>query len=164
MLLEVSMLSRLSFYNLRFEDSIFIEAPVERGYDFFEDMADNYTRWHADHLAFEWLGAPGLAVGNTFSFRETIAGKLQHKTVRITQVQPGRSFAFQPTNPIFRFFLPNLSFAFEPGPGGFTFRAVIDLHGIGPLGTRLNRREFDAVDRHMAEEGINLKRLLEDRK
>lgn len=155
------MLTRLSFYDLRFEDQISIRAPAERGYAFFENMADNYTRWHPAHLSFQWIGARGLAVGNTFSFHEKIAGKLQTKTVQITEVQPHRYFAFQPTNPLFRFFLPKLSFGFEPAGTGFTFRAVIDLHGIGPLGTRLNRREFDAVERHMAEEGENLKRLLE---
>jgi hypothetical protein len=31
----------------------------------------------------------------------------------------------------------------------------------GPVGAWLNRREFDAVRRHMREEGQNVKRLLE---
>lgn len=83
--------------------------------------------------------------------------------MRIIDVQPDRYFAFQPTNPVFRFFMPRLSFSFEPTTIGFTFRAIIDLHGIGPLETRLNKREFDAVEEHMREEGQNLKRLLEDR-
>jgi hypothetical protein len=156
------MLSRVSFYDLRFEDSIAIAAPVESGYAFFENMAANYTRWHPDHESFRWMGAGGLAVGNEFSFREKIAGRTQQKVVRITEVQPDRYFAFQPTNPIFRFFLPRLSFGFEPTPAGFSFRAIIDLHAIGPLGMRLNRREFDAVEQHMREEGLNLKRLLEE--
>jgi hypothetical protein len=150
-----------SFYDFHFEDEIAINAPAEAGFAFFEHMEDNYTRWHPDHLGFEWRRGRGLAVGNAFHFEETIAGKRQVKTTRIVEVVPDRFFAFVPVNPLFRFFLPRLSFGFEPKADGFMFRAAVHLHGIGPLGRRMNQREFDAVDRHMAEEGRNLKALLE---
>ena len=149
------------FYDFTFEDEIAIDAPASAGFAFFERMEDNYSRWHPDHLRFEWRRGHGLGVGNEFHFEETIAGKRQVKTTRIIEVVPERYFAFTMVNPLFRFFLPRLSFGFEPIPQGFTFRAKIHLHGIGPLGRRLNRREFEAVERHMAEEGRNLKALLE---
>lgn len=155
------MLRELSFYDFQFEDSIRIDAPAEQAFAFFEDMEANYRRWHPDHLKFEWRSGRGLAVGNVFYFEERIAGKLQKKETRITEVVPGRYFAFTMTNPVFRFFLPHLSFGFEPDGQGCVFRAEIRMHGIGPLGRRLNRREFDAVERHMAEEGRNLKAILE---
>lgn len=155
------MLRTISFYDFQFEDSIAIEAPPQSAFAFFEDMEANYARWHPDHLRFEWRKGRGLAVGNEFYFEERIAGKLQKKLTRITSVDAGRYFAFTMVNPIFRFFLPHLSFAFEPSGTGMIFRAEIRLHGIGPLGRRLNRREFDAVETHMREEGENLKRLLE---
>ena len=155
------MQRNLSFYDFQFEDSIAIDAAPAAGFAFFENMATNYTRWHPDHLKFEWRNGVGLAVGNVFYFEERIAGKLQKKETRITEVIPDRYFAFTMVNPIFRFFLPHLSFGFEPQGSGFVFRAELRLHGIGPLGRRLNRREFDAVEVHMAEEGQNLKRLLE---
>jgi hypothetical protein len=155
------MLKRLSFYDFQFEDSIEIAAPPAQGFAFFQSMEDNYLRWHPDHLLFEWRSGRGLQEGNVFYFEERIAGKLQRKEVRITDVVPDRHFAFAPVNPLFRFFLPLLSFGFEPTPSGMTFRAIIRLHGIGPLGRRLNRREFNAVEQHMAEEGRNLKTLLE---
>ena len=151
----------LSFFDFQFEDSIAIDAPPEAGFAFFEEMEANYTRWHPDHLKFEWRKGRGLAVGNVFYFEETIAGKLQRKETRITEVVPGRYFAFTMVNPIFRFFLPHLSFGFEPEGSGCNFRAVLRLHGIGPLGRKLNKREFDAVEVHMAEEGRNLKAILE---
>lgn len=155
------MIREISFYNFQFEDSIAIAAPPEAGFAFFEAMETNYTRWHPDHIKFEWRHGHGLAVGTEFYFEERIAGKLQRKLTRITEVQPGRYFAFTMVNPVFRFFLPHLSFGFEPDGAGMTFRAELRLHGIGPLGRRLNRREFDAVEAHMAEEGANLKALLE---
>lgn len=155
------MLREISFYDFRFEDSIAIGAEPAAGFAFFENMEANYTRWHPDHLKFEWRQGRGLAVGNIFYFEERIAGKLQKKETRITEVVPNRYFAFTMVNPVFRFFLPHLSFGFEPTAAGFLFRAELRLHGIGPLGRRLNRREFAAVDVHMAEEGRNLKALLE---
>jgi hypothetical protein len=155
------MLRIISFYDLAFEDSIEIAAPPERGFAFFERMDENYTLWHPDHLRFEWRKGRGLAVGNVFFFEELIAGKLQRKETRITEVVPDRYFAFTMVNPLFRFFLPHLSFGFTPSTGGFVFRAELRLHGIGPLGRRLNRLEFAAVETHMAEEGRNLKTILE---
>lgn len=157
------MLKRTSFYNLRFEDSTRINATPEEVFAFFENMDANYTRWHPNHHKFEWRKGKGITVGNEFFFEERIAGKLQRKTVRITKVQQNRYFAFQPTNPFFRFFLPHLGFGFEPHDQGCIFRAIIDLHAIGPIGVRLNKREFDAVEVHMAEEGHNLKAILENR-
>jgi hypothetical protein len=156
------MIRNLSFYDFQFEDEIAaIAAPAERCWAFFEDMETNYTRWHPDHRLFEWREGRGLAVGNVYHFEEVIAGKFLRKTTRITEVIPNRYFAFAMTNPVFRFFLPHLSFGFEPNEAGFVFRAELRLHGIGPLGRRLNKREFDAVEVHMAEEGRNLKALLE---
>lgn len=155
------MIRILGFYDMLFEDSIDIDAPPAAAFGFFENMEANYPRWHPDHLLFEWRKGRGLAVGNVFYFEERIAGKLQKKETRITEVVPERYFAFTLTNPLFRFFLPHLSFAFEPRAGGCTFRAELRLHGIGPIGRRLHRKEFAAVERHMAEEGRNLKRLLE---
>jgi hypothetical protein len=83
------------------------------------------------------------------------------KEVRITEVEPDRFFAFAPTGGLLRAFVPWMSFAFRPEPGGFVFNAEVHLRGIGPFGRRLNRREFAAVEQHMAEDGQNLKVLLE---
>ena len=156
------MIREISFYDFAFEDSIAIAAPPSAGFACFENMEANYVPWHPNHLKFEWRNGRRLAVGNEFYFEERIAGKLQRKLTRITEVRPDRYFAFTMVNPVFRFFLPHLSFGFEPDGDGMVFRAELRLHGIGPLGRRLNKREFDAVQVHMAEEGRNLKALLED--
>ncbi|MCC5971963.1 MAG: SRPBCC family protein [Pararhodobacter sp.] len=149
------------FFGLTFEDRIFIAATPERGFAFFEKMEENYTRWHPDHIAFEWRKGRGLAVGNVFWFDEWIGGKRMAKQVRLVEVVPARLMVFEPTFWLLRAFLPRMSFAFIPEPGGFIFEAKIVMRGIGALGRRLNRRDFLAVERHMAQEGQNLKNLLE---
>ncbi len=148
-------------FDARFEDRIFIAAPRARAVVFFEAMEANYLRWHPDHLAFAWTRGRGLGVGNAFAFVERIGGRRMRKAVRIIEVDGDRGFAFEPETPLLRLFLPRMAFAFDPVPGGFDFVATIRLRGIGPLGRRLNRRDFAAVERHMAEEGRNLKAALE---
>lgn len=149
------------FYTFRFEDRTSIAATPERGFAFFEAMEDNYRRWHPDHLGFEWRRGKGLTPGTVFWFSERIGGKVLNKQVRITEAVPDRFFAFEPTGWLMRAFVPRMSFAFHPEPGGFVFEARVHMRGIGPMGRRLNRREFEAVEQHMAEEGRNLKALLE---
>ena len=152
---------RTGFFSLVFEDRIHINAPPESGFAFFDEMETNYARWHSDHLGFEWRQGRGIAPGNVCWFRERIGGKVLEKEVRVTEVAPNRFYAFVPTGRLMRAFLPRMSFAFHPDGAGFIFEAEIHLRA-GPLGERLNRRDFAAVEQHMAEEGRNLKALLEE--
>lgn len=141
-------------------DSVRIRTTPGRVFAFFEGMADNYLRWHPDHLSFRWVAGRGIAEGVTFHFEERIGGKLLRKTVRLTRVLPDRLIEFAPTNRLFRLILPSIAFAIEVDGAGVIVRQTIRLR-IGPLGAWLNRREFAAVARHMSEEGRNMRRLLE---
>jgi hypothetical protein len=129
-------------------------------YQFFETMEANYERWHPDHVAFRWVDGDGLAEGSEAFFEEDIAGKRQQKTVRFTVVVPERHIEFAPTSRLVRLLMPSISFSIEPQQDGCVLTQRIKVR-TGPIGARLNRREFDAVRTHMREEGENLKRLLE---
>jgi hypothetical protein len=147
------------------EDRTLIEAPPEAIFQFFEKMDENYLAWHPDHVAFRWTKGRGLEPGVEFSFEEHIGGKLLRKTVRFTRIVPGRLIEFVPTWWLMRLLMPRLSFEVRPegqpeGEGASLFIARIRIR-TGPIGARLNRREFNAVRQHMKEEGENLKRILE---
>ena len=141
-------------------DSTWIRADPEQVFDFFEHMERHYLRWHPDHLSFEWLSGRGVREGVVFGFVEQIAGKTLRKKVAFTRVDPGRYMEFAPTSRLLRLLLPRLLFRVEPEGEGVRFDAEIHVR-TGPIGARLNRKEFDAVRVHMAEEGQNLKALLE---
>jgi hypothetical protein len=143
-----------------FRDVTSIGAPAERVFAFFEAMAENYRRWHPDHVAFRWLSGDGLRRGATASFEEYIGGKLLRKTVVFAEIEPGRYVAMAPTNRLIRFVLPRLSFRMESEGAGCRLTAEVVVR-TGPVGAWLNRREFDAVRRHMREEGENLRTLVE---
>lgn len=141
-------------------DSIDIRTTPDRVFAFFAGMAENYRRWHPDHLVFRWVDGEGIAEGVVFHFEERIAGKLLRKTVRFTRIVPGRLIEFAPTSFLFRLVLPSIAFAIVPHDDGLTVRQTIRIR-IGPIGAWLNRRDFAAVARHMGEEGVNMRRLLE---
>lgn len=143
------------------QESLLIAAPPAAAFDFFRQMDSNYRRWHPDHVSFEWLDDTRLAVGSRFRFEERINGKPIRRTDRMNRIVEDRLVEFQPQNALFRLFLRSVSFAMEPeGAGGCRLTQTITLR-IGPLGRWLNRRDFAAVERHMREEGWNLKALLE---
>jgi hypothetical protein len=82
------------------------------------------------------------------------------KRMRFTLIEPGHAIEFAPVSLLFRLFLPRISFRITPENGALRIEQQIQIR-IGPIGATLNRRQFDAVRRHMREEGENLKRLLE---
>lgn len=142
------------------QDSVLIEAAAPKIFSFFEDMAGNYMVWHPDHRRFEWRAGQGLEPGSVAYFEEFIAGELLKKTVTFVDVERDRYISFVPTNRLMRLFLPLFWFEFRQREIGTEFIAGIRMR-IGPLAVRLNRRQLEAVRQHMAEEGQNLKRLME---
>ena len=142
------------------KDSTWIRADPDQVFAFFEHMKRNYLRWRPDHLSFEWLSGRGVREGVVFGFEERIAGKKIRKEVVFTRVEPRRHMEFAPTSRLLSLLLPRLVCRVEPEGDGVRFDAEIHVR-TGPIGAWLNRKEFNAVRRHMAEEGRNLKALLE---
>ena len=143
-------------------DSIDVDAGAAAVFAFFDGMDQaRYLAWHPDHKLFRWTRGQGLAIGHQFHFEEVIAGKLLKKNVVLTRIDEGRHIEFAPTFWLLRLFLPRLVFRLEAlGGGRHRFVAEIFVR-TGPIGARLNRREFDAVREHMRVEGLNLKRFVE---
>lgn len=143
-------------------ESIEVRAPLSTLFDFFEGMNNaRYLSWHPDHKLFRWTEGRGVKLGHRFHFEEVIAGKLLRKSVEFVRIEPHGHIEFAPTFWLMRLFLPRLVFRAElAGPESFHFVAEIFLR-VGPLGARLNKREFDAVREHMRIEGLNFKRYAE---
>lgn len=143
------------------EETTRIEASPDVVYRFFEEMEENYERWHPDHSTFRWVEGGALEVGNKAYFEEEIAGKLQRKTVEFTEIDPDRYIEFRPTSRVIGLLMPHISFTITPRSDGCELLQRIRVR-TGPIGARLNRREFDAVREHMREEGENLKQISEN--
>jgi len=137
-----------------------IAAPPEHIFSFFNRMEANYTRWHHDHIAFRSLQDGRQAVGNRFYLEERIHGQHLKRTMRYTKVVPDRLIEFVPDNALVRLFLRRVSFITEPVDGQCRFTQEVQVL-IGPIGRWLNRKGFAAVEKHMREEGENLKAIME---
>lgn len=146
---------------MKFEDSIEISAPAEQVYAFFQNMEQNYLRWHPDHLQFEWRKGRDLEAGNVFYFEEKIADEILKQEVRLTRVLPGRYIEFTMVHWFYRWFIPKMTFIFSPANGHCVFTGQVFLRGVGPIGKYLHRKQFVAVRQHMKEEGENLKAIIE---
>lgn len=142
-------------------DSVEVAAEISAFFTFFDGMTnERYLSWHPDHKVFRWTGQPGVRLGNRCYFEEVIAGKLLKKSVEFTRADP-QYIAFRPTFWPMRLLLPELVFRAEGlHSGAFRFIGEIFVR-VGPIGARLNKREFDAVREHMHVEGINFKRFAE---
>lgn len=125
-------------------------------------MEENYERWHPDHITFQWIDRGGLTEGEKAYFEERIVGKRQQKTVRFTQVDSDQYIEFKPTSRLVGLLMPHISFTIDPQPDGCELTQRIKVR-TGPIGAWFNRREFDAVRKHIQEEGENLKYILESK-
>jgi hypothetical protein len=142
------------------KDQTFIQTTPDQIFHFFENMDEHYTDWHPDHLAFEWKTGKGLKPGVEFYFEEKINGQLMKKTVRFTEIISNRYIEFEPVWWLMRLFMPRISFGITQLQDGCLFIAEIQIR-TGPIGAWLNRKEFNAVQKHMSEEGNYLKKILE---
>lgn len=146
-------------------DSIEFAGLASDVFEFFDAMDEaRYRAWHPDHKHFRWTHGSGATPGNRFYFEEVIAGKLLKKTVVFTRVAPDSHLECEPTFWLMRLFLPRLVFRYETvSQGRIRFTAEIFIR-TGPVGARLNKREFDAVRQHMRLEGRNLAAFVEKRR
>ena len=139
-----------------------IDAPPEAVYAFFEDLEKNYIKWHPDHIVFRWVEGDGLAEGSVAYSEQRIHGKVHKLQARFTKVIPAQRVEFEWVGRIARLFAPRNVWLFEAAYGGCRFIAESDLR-LDWISSRLKRvqKGLAAGRQHLAEEGENLKRLVE---
>ena len=148
---------------IELRDTVDIGAPPEVVWDWLEHLPDHYLEWHPDHLGARWVRGSSFAPGAVMEAHEVLHGKPHRLRMVMTQCRPGRWVRYR--------FFPGAwgELRVDPVGGGSRFTAGVDLGTrmpvVGPvldrglraaLGSRL-----ESVARHQAEEGANLKALLE---
>jgi uncharacterized protein YndB with AHSA1/START domain len=139
-----------------------IEAPPEKVYAFFENIEENYTKWHPDHRVFRWMTEGGLKQGAVAYSEQMVGGKLHKLRARFTKVVPNHLVEFKWVNPISRFIAPRNTRVFEATDTGCKFIAEGDIR-LGWISSRMKRvrAALDQGRVHLKEEGENLKQLVE---
>ena len=144
-------------------DTVAIDVAPEVVWNWLESMPDHYREWHPDHLGGRWVSGGAFLPGAAMEVQEILHGKPHRLRMTVTQVGPGRWIRYR--------IFPGLGGEFRVNPvnGGSEFTAMIAMGVrapvIGPIADWLLRHilgnRIDAVGRHQAEEGANLKALLE---
>lgn len=151
------------------KDSLEIGVSPEKVFDFFLQIVDDasYRAWHPDdHVAFRWIRGRPWEVGSIAYAEEYLHGKLHKLKFRISKIVPNREIEYIPPSRILRIFFPKNRFKIEPSENGCMFTAEIYLR-IGRIAKTLAKHQLEiglrSVQRHMKEEGENLKRILEEK-
>ena len=147
--------------------SIEIRTTPERIFEFFYNLVDDesYRAWHPDdHVAMRWTKGSPWQEGSVIYAEESIDGKLYKLTFIVTRVVPNREIEYVPVSRFRRRYTPKYTFSVEPKKADCIFTAAVHIRV--PLlpkllaGKRIERG-LSSVQKHMKEEGENLKRILE---
>ena len=148
---------------IELRDSVVVHASPERVWDWLETLPEHYRQWHPDHLSARWVTGHGFRPGAVMEVEEVLHGRRHRLTLTCVEVDPGRSVRYR--------LFPGLggTFDVEPVDGATRFTASLSAGTrtpvVGPaldavLRSALGGR-FEVLRRHQAEEGVNLKALLE---
>jgi uncharacterized protein YndB with AHSA1/START domain len=147
--------------------SIEIRTTPEKIFEFLSNLVDDksYRAWHSDdHVALRWLKGSPWQEGSVIYAEEYIDGELHKLTFVVTRIVPNREIEYVPVSRFRRRYAPKYTFSVEPKDTSCVFTATV--HVRVPLLPRLLakkrvERGLSSVQKHMKEEGENLKRILE---
>ena len=150
---------------IELRDPVAIEASPLEVWAWLESLPEHYRQWHPDHLSARWVKGRGFRPGAVLAAEEVLHGRRHRLRLTCVGVEPGRRIRYR--------MLPGLGgeFVVAAADGGSTFTAVVaigtSLPLVGPVVDAVLHRTLGgriaAVARHQAEEGQNLKALLERR-
>ena len=146
-------------------DVVEIDVPPGDVLDWLSHFQENYMAWHPDHVECRYVkGSSLFEPGSVVYIEEYLHGKLHKMRCRSTSVVPESRVDYRVA--------PGMGGAFivEPREGKALFIAEISagtrLPIIGPVLDWLVRTllsdRMEVLRQHMAEEGKNLKRILEE--
>jgi len=152
---------------IKLKDSIEVKARPEEVYNWLiQRMRDkeSYQAWHPDHVDIRWIKGEPLKEGSILYAEEYLQGHLHKLKFRITKIVPKRLIAYRSLFPL-SILAPGNKFIIEPkGNDSCIFTAMGSLKIPRWLFLRPHKKhehKIEATERHMKEEGENLKRALE---
>ena len=155
------------FEEIVIQDSIEIETTAEKVFNFLTGIVDDdsYRTWHReDHVSFRWLKGRPWTEGSVMVAEEYIHGKLHKLKFEIIKIDPDRRIEYAPTSRFVRKFFPKNEFIIEQKNNSCIFTAS-GTYRVGKVGKiffkKAIEKSLSSVRKHMREEGVNLKMILE---
>jgi hypothetical protein len=146
-------------------DTVEIEAAPEQIFNFFIHFKDNFHAWHPDHVECRYLNFEGTPEeGSVIYIEEYLHGKLHKLNLHITRLKPYSRIEYK------TFLGSKGVFIIEPRENSSLFTAEMYMgtnirlfaNLVDSIMKILVSRQLQGIKQHMAEEGHNLKRILEE--
>ena len=145
------------------KDSIEIHTTPRRLFTWLERMPQEYQSWHQDHVACQVICGSMLEVGSEIECQEYLHGKLHTMRFRMTKVVPDKRIEFVVIG------IGRGAFDVQIIGDAVRFIAELDIGSDAPIIGRFFdlifssffQQRIEAMRKHMAEEGHNLKEILE---
>jgi uncharacterized protein YndB with AHSA1/START domain len=145
--------------------SIDINTSPEKLWDFFKNLDKNYTTWHPkDHILFKWMEGKPLEEGSTCYAEQYVMGKPTKYNATLSEIIPNRKIVFKWSYPV-SLLSPKVEWLIEPKGNKTTFTAITHMragHLFKKLFKKGMKNIITAHDKHVEEEGENLKKILEE--
>ncbi len=146
-------------------DSIEIHTTPRQLFAWLERFPQEYKSWHPDHVSCRILHGSMLEVGSVIECEEYLHGKLHSMRFRMTKVVPDKRIEFLIVG------LGRGAFEAQANDNTVRFIAELDIGSATPiigsvfdlLFSWLFHQRIESMRQHMAEEGRNLKAILESK-
>ena len=140
-----------------------IKTTPEKIWNFLKNP-ENYTIWHPqDHIKVIWTEGKPFEVGSKFYSEQRVFGKVQKYNAKIQEIIPNRKIVFTFKFPV-SLISPEIEWRIEPKGSNTVFTAISYLRA-GYLLKKVFKKGMNKLieehNRHVGEEGENLKKLLE---
>ena len=143
--------------------STIIDATPEQIWDFFYHIENNYQKWHDDHDFWRWTRGDPLEVGSKIDSQETVGGHKGGIKATVIESVRNKKIAIRPEWPL-SFMCPRLEWIIER-KGDDTYFIARTHYSFGKIFLTLRKKSVDEIlfltQKHMDEEGVNLKNILE---
>jgi hypothetical protein len=144
-------------------DSVEIHTTPGQLFAWLGRMPEEYKSWHPDHVACRVVHGSVLEVDSEIECQEYLHGKLHSLRFRMTKVIPDRRVEFVIER------MGRGAFEAQANDDTVTFVAELDIGSDAPIVgrfvdfiiSRLFNQRIESMRQHMAEEGRNLKTILE---
>ena len=148
---------------LELSHSIEIKTTPEKIWNFLKNP-ENYTIWHPkDHIKIIWTEGKAFELGSKLYSEQLVFGKVQKYKGQIKEVIPNRKIVFTFRFPV-SLISPEIEWRIEPKGSNTVFTAISYLRA-GHLYKKLFKKGMKNLitehNRHVSEEGENLKKILE---
>ena len=142
------------------EETTHVAAPPRDVWRFSVRMADHYREWHPAHESATWIAGPPNNVGSVMCAVETVGGHREELIFELVEFEPEHLFRYRIGRSV-GIVLPGGCFLVEPDEGGGCRLTARIEYRFGRLTEALFRSRLAQLAAHMAEEGTNLKKLVE---